>query len=148
MHVIIADTPNPLSKRQRVFFQYFTFILIDLTVLNLFQEHSQYLTIESFSISLLAAILLQAMLKLTIYVEQRVADYFKSKTGFIAKLRPLSAWAILFVSKLLILEAVNLLFGDAVIFGGLYQGLVTFLIVITVILATEQLVMKIFRSLA
>ncbi len=35
MHVIIADTPKPLSKRQRVFFQYFTFVLIDLTVLSL-----------------------------------------------------------------------------------------------------------------
>lgn len=148
MHVIIADTPKPLSNRQRVFFQYYTFVLIDLTVLNLFQEHWQHLTIDSFGISLLAALLLQVMLKLTIYIEHRAADYFKSKTGFIAKLRPLSAWAILFVSKLLILGAVNHLFGDEVIFGGPYHGLVAFIIVITAMLGAEQLTMKIFRSLA
>lgn len=148
MHVIIADTPKPLTIRQRVFFQYFTFVLIDLTVLNLFQEHWQYLTIDSFSISLLTAILLQVMLKLTIYVEHRAAEFFKSKTGFIAKLRPLSAWGILFVSKLLILGAVNQLFGDEVIFGGPYHGLIAFIIVITAMLGTEQLVMKIFRTLA
>ena len=148
MQAIIADTPQPLSKRQRIFFQYFTFVLIDLTVLNLFQEHWHHLAIDSFSISLLTAILLQVMLKLTIYLEHRAAEFFKSKTGFVAKLRPLSAWGILFVSKLLILAAVNLLFGDEVLFGGPYHGVIAFIIVITTMLAAEQLVMKLFRSLA
>jgi len=148
MQVIIADINTQLSIRQRVFLQYFTFVLIDLTVLNLFQEHWDYLSIDSFSISPLAAILIQVMLKLTIYLEYRAADFFKSKSGFVAKLRPLSAWGILFVSKLLILGAINELFGEEVIFGGPYHGVVAFIIVITAMLAAEQLVLKIIRSLA
>ena len=86
MQVIIADTPAPLSKRQRVFFQYFTLVLIDLTVLNLFQEHWHHLTIDSFSISLLTAFLLQVMLKLTIYLEAR-GESFAGKMAVAAVIR-------------------------------------------------------------
>jgi hypothetical protein len=49
------------SDRQRVFMRYFTAILIDLVVLNLFVEFSGKVFVDSFSISLLAAVLLQVL---------------------------------------------------------------------------------------
>ena len=124
----LSDVSNSLSHRQLVYVRYLTFVLIDLLVLNLFQEYWAYVTIDSFTISLLAAILLQFMLKVTIFLEHLAADFFKSKSGFIGKLRIVSAWAILFVSKLVILGAINFLFGDEVLFSGPYHGLLRLLL--------------------
>jgi len=131
------------TNKQKLFVRYFTAILVDLTVLNLFDEYWDYVQIDSFTISLLAAILLQVLLKITIKIEHRVGKYFQSKPGTRAKvLRLLSAWAILFGSKLVILEAVNIAFGDQVLFTGPLNGLVAFIVVVVAILAAEFLIMK------
>ena len=63
-------------------------------------------------------------------------------------MRGVSAWAIIFVSKLVILEAINLFFGDSVVFSGPIHGLVAFLTVVIVIIIAEQAVLWIYRSLA
>ncbi len=57
----IASAQMP-SSNQQLFLRYFTAILVDLTVLNLFEEYWAPVVIESFTISLLAALLLQALL--------------------------------------------------------------------------------------
>ncbi|MFL2545923.1 MAG: hypothetical protein ACJ0SL_00935 [Candidatus Rariloculaceae bacterium] len=44
----LAHTP---STRQSLFLRYFTAILIDLVVLNLFTEYSEHVQIDSFTIS-------------------------------------------------------------------------------------------------
>ncbi len=63
-------------------------------------------------------------------------------------LRILSAWVILFVSKLIILEAINLAFGDDIVFAGPYHGLVAFIVVVFVILVAELVVKRIYDALA
>jgi hypothetical protein len=136
------------TKRQHLFFRYSFAVLIDLTVLNLFNEFWDYVFIEFFSTSLLAAILLQVLLKLTIAIEHHVAGYFNDKPGLKPKiLRGLSAWAILFVSKLIILEIINLSFGKSFVFSGPIHGLVAFLIVVTAIIIAEQAFAWVYRSL-
>lgn len=123
-------------------------MLIDLTVLNLFVEHWSLVTIDSFSISLMAAILLQVLLKLTFMLEHRVAVYYKTKQGFAAQfLRILFAWLILFLSKFIILGAINIAFGDQVAFTGPLHGAAAFIAVIITILAAEELVVRFYRSL-
>ncbi len=52
-------------------------------------------------------------------------------------MRFLSAWAILFVSKLIILEAINYAFEDHILFLGLYHGIVAFIFVVAGILLAE-----------
>jgi len=141
-----AQTP---SNRQRLFARYFTAILIDLTVLNLFNEYSDKVTINSFTTSLFAALLLQVLLKATLAVEHRVAAYFKAKQGGFAKfLRYLSAWLILFGSKFVILEAITLAFGDDVKFHGRLHGLITLIVVLVVMLLVEEVVVRFYRRLA
>lgn len=136
------------TKHQQLFFRYSFMVLVDLTVLNLFDQFWDYVFIESFLISLLAAILLQVLLKLTIAIEHRAAGYFKDKPGLKPKiLRGLSAWAILFVSKLVILELINISFGKSVLFTGPVHGLVAFVVVVTAIIATEQAFSRLYRSL-
>lgn len=147
--IIKNEHAGSFSRRQQLFFRYIFFVLIDLTVLNLFNEYWDNVFIESFSISLLAALLLQILLQLTILIEHRVANFFKEKTGLTAKiLRALSTWAILFTSKLLILEAINIAFGSSVLFSGAIHGLLAFIIVVIAIITAEQILLKIYRSLA
>ncbi len=142
-----ASAERP-SNRQKLFLRYFTGILIDLTVLNLFVEYSENVVIDSFTISLFAAVLLQFLLKATIALEHRVAAYFKAKPGGFAKfLRFFTAWLILFGSKFVILEALVFAFGDAVHFGGAFHGIVTLIVVVIVMLIAEEVVVQIYRRL-
>jgi hypothetical protein len=143
-----AASAQAPSNRQRLFIRYFTAILIDLTVLNLFVEYSEYVVIDSFTISLLAALLLQVLLKVTIAIEHRVADYFNAKSGGFAKfMRYFTAWLLLFGSKFVILEALAFAFGDAVIFGGPWHGLVVLIGVIITMLIAEEGIVRLYRRL-
>lgn len=137
-----------ISNRQRLFMRYFTAILIDLVVLNLFVEYSDKVTIDSFTISLLAAVLLQVLLKLTIAVEHRVAAYFNARTGGLMRfLRFFCAWLVLFGSKFVILEALTVAFGDQVHFDGRFNGLVTLIVVIVAMLVAEEAIVRLYRKL-
>jgi hypothetical protein len=143
-----SDIAGSYARRQQLFVRYFTAILIDLTVLNLFDEYWDNVVIGSFTISLLAALLLQVLLQITLKVEHLIAAFFKAKAGTAAKvMRVLSAWAVLFGSKFVILEAVNIAFGDQVLFKGPYHGIVAFIVVIVVMLAAEVSIVKFNKRL-
>ena len=138
-----------INNKQKLYLRYFTAILIDLTVLNLFDEYWSFVEINSFTISLLTAILLQILLFITIKIEHRIGVYFKSKPGILAKIAHFfSAWAILFGSKLVILEALNIAFGNEVLFKGPFHGIVAFIVVIIVMLVAEGIVTKITKLLS
>jgi len=137
------------STHQQMFVRYFTAILIDLTVLNFFDEYWEHVKIASFTISLFTAVLLQVLLKMTIAFEHRIANYFKEKTGIKAKIqRLLSIWVIMFGSKFIIMEAVDFVFGDKVVFGGPFHGLVAFVILVIVMLIAQYAIVKLYHSLA
>jgi hypothetical protein len=141
-----AEVP---SNKQRLFLRYFTAILIDLVVLNLFVEYSEHVVIDSFTISLLAALLLQVLLKATLAIEHWVAAYFNARQGGLAKfLRYFSVWLILFGSKFVILEALSFAFGDEVYFGGPLHGLVVLIAVVVTMLVAEEAVVRLYRRLA
>jgi hypothetical protein len=135
-----ATTPDSkeFSKRQILFTRYYTAILIDLTVLNLFNEYSDNVQINSFTISLLAAIVLQLMLQITFKIEHGVGSHFlkKGRKG----MRIFSAWALLFGSKFAILWVLEVFFGDQIMFLGAFHGIVTFIMVILTMLAAEALI--------
>ncbi len=136
------------SGKQRLFVRYFSGILIDLVVLNLFDEFSDRVTIDSFSISLLAAVLFQFLLKLTIEVEHRVGKFFKARSGrTMVFLRFFFAWLVLFGSKFVILEALSMVFGDAVKFTGAFHGIVALVIVVVTMLVAEEAVARVYRQL-
>jgi hypothetical protein len=147
-YLVPALTKVP-SNRQRVFMWYFTAILVDLVVLNLFEEFWQWVEIATFSISLLAAVLLQVLLKLTIAIEHWVASFFEGKSGgFMKFLRFFCAWLVLFGSKFVILAALDFAFGSSVDFNGPFSGLVALIVVIIVMLAAEQGMVRLYRRLA
>jgi hypothetical protein len=144
----VALTEVPTTS-QKMFVRYLMATLIDLTVLNLFDEYWAHVAVGSFTISILAAILLQILLKATLALEHRVAAYFSSKSGGAAKfLRLFSAWLILFGSKFVMLGAIDLVFGDNVLFTGPLHGVVAFILVVVVMLVAEEAVARIYRRLS
>lgn len=144
-----STTVRSFSHRQLLFLKYTLIVLIDLVVLGLFNQYWDLVYIETFTIAMLTAMLLQFLMQIAIRIEHKAADYlFGGKSGTHVKvMRGVSAWAIIFVSKLVILEAISLSFGDSVVFSGPIHGLVSFLTVVIVIIAAEQGVIWIYRSL-
>ena len=143
----VASASAP-TTRQLLFIRYFTAILIDLAVLNLFDEYWERVSIDSFTISLLVALLLQVLLKLTLAIEHKVAGLFHGKEGMGAKVgRFTSAWIILFVSKLIILAVIDIIFGERVLFSGPHHGVLPFIVVVVVMLVAEELVTRFYRRL-
>jgi hypothetical protein len=139
---------HEITNKQRLFMRYFTAILVDLVVLNLFDEYWSYVTIDSFTVSLIAALLLQVLLQLTLVLEHKVAAYFNAKAGAAAKtMRIFCAWLILFLSKFVILEALYFFLGDNIVFGGPLNGVVALIAVVIAILAAEEAIIRFYRKL-
>ena len=138
-------TPSP---KQLVFSRYLTATLVDLVVLLLFAEYWEHVSVDSFTIALFAAVVLQLLMKLTIVCEHRVAAFFKARPGGFAKfMRFFTAWLILFGSKFVILEALSFAFGDGLRFGGPFHGIVALIVVVVAMLAAEAILVKLYRRL-
>ena len=137
------------SARQRAFGRYLTATLVDLVVLNLFVEYWEHASAISFTVTVLAAVLLQFLLKVTIAVEHRLAAFFNARPGGFAKfMRFFTAWLVLFGSKFVILEVLALAFGDGLRFGGPWHGIVALIVIVVAMLAVEAALVKLYRSLA
>jgi len=97
-------------------------VLVDIVVLNLFVEFVHTIVIDSFYISILTAVLLTLMVDAVKALEQSVSASFAGKEGAVWKpVRFLAVWLILFLSKFVILEAVNFAFGDHVELGSFIE---------------------------
>jgi hypothetical protein len=137
------------SDRQRLFTLFFMGTLIDLVVLELFNDHSDKVHVDSFTTALLAAIVLQALLKITIVAEHRVLGLFKGKAGAAwTATKFFVGWLILFGSKFVILEGLSFVFGDRVKFEGVLHGIVWLIIVVVTMVVAEEIVARIYRRLA
>lgn len=137
-----------IKNSQKLFVRYLVAVLIDLTVLNLFDEFWDLVTVQPFSVSVLAAILLQVLLKATLVLEHKVAAHFSAKPGGFARfMRFFTAWLILFGSKFVMLGAIDFAFGDDVLFTGPLHGIVSFIVVVMVMLAAEEIAVRAYRRL-
>jgi hypothetical protein len=138
-----------INQRQRLFLIFTLFVLADLTVINLFDEYaSSYFHISSFTASIVMAVILQILLVITIKIEHKIADFFKSKEGVINLiLRILVTWALLFGSKIIMMKIVDLILGNKIEYYGPYHGLGAFILIIIGMIIAENLLKKVFLSL-
>ena len=121
---------TPPTKRQLIFFSWTKDVLIYIIVLNLFVEYNARIIIDSFTISIFTAILLKILLEIILQLEHIVSDIFKAYKV----LRILFIWLILFGSKFLILEVVDIIFGEHVELGKFLDVIV---LVIALMVARE-----------
>lgn len=109
---------STITRNQRRFASWMTDVLIYTVVLNLFVEYFDAIVIDSFTISLFTAVLLKFLLDILTGVEHRVKVWFAQKEGTAWNvLGTLSLLGILFISKFVILEVVDIVFGDHVELG-------------------------------
>jgi hypothetical protein len=124
-----------ITRRQGIFVSWTKDVLIYIIVLNLFVEYNAKIVIDSFTISIFTAILLKMLLEIILKLEHMVAEFFKSRPGKLSSfLRMISTWLILFLSKFLILEVVDLVFGEHVELGKFLDVIV---LVIALMVARE-----------
>jgi hypothetical protein len=126
-----------ISGRQRRFASWASDVLVYVVVLNLFVEFNDKIVIDSFWISILTALLLKLLLDVILSVEHRVSDWFGAQEGAAWKVGSLLVtWGILFLSKFVILEVVDLVFGGHVELGKFLDVIV---LVIALMVARELL---------
>jgi hypothetical protein len=120
----------PPTQRQLIFFSWTKDVLIYIIVLNLFVEYNPKIVIDSFTISIFTAILLKILLDIILQLEHKVSASLEAYKF----LRIFFVWLILFGSKFLILEVVDILFGDHVELGKFLDVII---LVITLMVARE-----------
>ena len=103
-------------------------VLIYVTVLNLVIEHFPGVISETFTLSLLTAVVLKVALEVVLVVKARAITRFRGATTVWGRVGAgLLLWGTAAGSKIVVLELVSLVFGDAVSLGGFLS--VTLLVV-------------------
>ena len=138
--------PRVISPSQQLFLSWVSELLVDIVVLNLFVEFVHTIVIDSFAISILTAVLLKLMVDAVKGLEQRVSAYFAAKPGATSKvLRVVAVWLILFLSKFVILEAVNIVLGDHVELGSFLEIAAIIIVMLAANAALRALYMRLAR---
>jgi hypothetical protein len=97
-------------------------VFVYVVVLNLAIEYVPSVISEGFTLSLLTAVLLKVALELVLLLKGRILTRLRAATSRRAKLvAAVALWAVAAGSKLVVLELVDLVFGDAVSLGGFFS---------------------------
>ena len=137
--------PLTITPAQAGFISWVSSVLVDIVVLNLFVEFVHSIVIDSFYISILTAVLLKLMVDAVTGLEHAVSAYFAGREGTVWKAaRIVAVWLILFLSKFVILEAVDFVFGDHVELGGFFE----IAAIVVTMLAANAALLAIYRRLA
>lgn len=103
-------------------------VFVYVVVLNVFVEYFPAVISETFTLSVVTAVLLKVVLEIVVAVKRRAKVRFAAAGTVVGKVGAgLLLWAVLVGSKFVVLEAVDLVFGDGVSLGGFVS--VTLLIV-------------------
>jgi hypothetical protein len=104
-------------------------VFVYVVVLNLFVEYLPQVLSETFTLSLLTAVLLKGTLEVVFAAKNWVKARLRQASTPIGKVAAgFLLWVVLFGSKFLVLEAVDLVFGTRVSLGGFFS--VTLLILV------------------
>ncbi len=138
-----AVTRLPTARQTR-FLGWLLDVLISIVVINLFVEYAPSVIVESFTISVLTALLLKLMMDAIVAIKGRVFGWFKARGGTWQILGYGALWLILFLSKFVVLEVTYVVFRDRVSLGGFIEVTV---LILTLILTREVLALIYFRVL-
>ena len=132
--------PNKIKQTvsQEIFIQIVVGTLIYSVVFGFFSDYTNFVQTSSYSITFLAALLMQLLVYPTFKLKALVARWFKKKNTKTRKVGlVISIWAILFVSKFIFLEALNLLLGQYIEIG--FIGIVVVIICATILTKLTQM---------
>lgn len=94
-------------------------VFVYVVVLNLAVEYLPAVISETFTMSLLTAIVLKIVLEVVVAIKQRVKGRFRAATTASGKIgAALLLWALLIGSKFVVLELIAIVFRGSVSLGG------------------------------
>ena len=129
----VVNVPERLSitKWQLVYAGWTLTLLAYIVVLNLWVEFNPSVVIDSFVISIATAVVLLVLLVIILGLEHRVKHWFAEREGTVYRvLGTVSTLLILFLSKFVILEVIDFIFGEHVELGHFVDVLVLVLLLI------------------
>ena len=127
-----ASPPGPHPRRPLVGPLDLVDVLVYVVILNLAIEYVPSVLSETFTLSLLTAVLLKLVLELVLFVKGAVLARLRSATSAAGRVVSVAMLVLVLPgSKLLVLEAVALVFGGAVQLGGFLP--VTALVVVLIL---------------
>ncbi len=130
--------------KKEIFIDWTLDLLIYIVILNLFAQYSSAIYFETFTISIFTAIVLKASLNLIVNFEHSVANFFKRFKGKFAKyIHYVTAFLILFLSKFVILELIDIIFREKVEI----HGFIPFVAMIITMIATRKILEHIYNKL-
>ncbi|MCW5951979.1 MAG: hypothetical protein KIT69_06955 [Propionibacteriaceae bacterium] len=106
-------------------------VFVYVVVLNLAVEYLPLIISETFTLSLLTAVLLKVVLEGVVWAKNRVKARFKAATTLGGRIAAgLLLWLLVFGSKFVVLELIALFFADQVQLGGFFAvtGLILLLL--------------------
>lgn len=110
-------------------------VFVYVVVLNLAVEYLPAVITETFTLSLLTAVVLKVVLEAVVWLKDRAKSRFKTAASVGGKVvAGALLWALLIGSKFVVLELVALLFADSVKLGGFFA--VTALILVLLLCRT------------
>lgn len=111
-----------------------------VVVLNLFAEYFPKVISETFTLSLLAALLLKIVLEVVVAVKDRMKLRFRQATTRLGKIvAAIMLWLVLVGSKFVVLEVINGVFGNRVSLGGFFPVTLLILALLVARLAVRRL---------
>lgn len=129
----VVNVPDRLTitKWQLVYVGWTLTLLAYIVVLNLWVEFNSSVVIDSFIISIATAAVLLVLLVVILGLEHRVKHWFAQREGTVYRvLGTVLTLLILFLSKFVILEVIDFVFGEHVELGHFIDVLVLVLLLI------------------
>ena len=118
-------------------------VFVYVVVLNLFVEYYPEVISETFTLSLLTAVLLKGVLEVVVAAKNRVKTRFRQASTPAGRvIAAVLLWAVLFGSKFLVLEAVDLVFGERVSLGGFFSVSLLILVLLLARAAVRRLLQR------
>ena len=111
----VDPTPRSTTGRAADVVDVFVYVV----VLNLFIEYVPAVISETFTLSLLTAVLLKGVLEVVVAVKKRAKGRFAAARSAVGKVGAgLLLWGVLVGSTFVVLKTIDLVFGDSVSLGG------------------------------
>lgn len=97
-------------------------VFVYVVVLNIVAQYVPIVITETFTMSLITAILLKLVLEVVLLAKNWAKARFKAARRLLGRVGSgLALWAVLISSKFLVLELIALIFGDSVSLGGFWS---------------------------
>jgi hypothetical protein len=143
IHLVLKQRGN-LTYKQLYYVDFLLDVLVYGAVLNLFDEYVDSVVIDSFTVSLLTAVVMKGLIDVIQFLIDALKDHFREKEGPADRAIMVAlAWVILFLSKFAILWIVDIIFEDDVDLGGFLEVL----IIVLVMMVARRLGAAVFEHL-